>query len=332
MCATEKASVIIPAYNASRTISQCLTALHRQSLSQDAYEIIVVDDGSADETPEIIKQFPVRCIRQKNQGPATARNRGAYEARGEIILFTDADCVPRSNWIEEMLRPFSDPEVTAVKGAYRTNQKSLAAKFAQVEFEERFTMLEKVPSIDMVDTYSAAYRKSVFLSLGGFDPSFPVANNEDTELSYKMSKAGHRMVFNPLAIVYHLNHPDSLQRYFRLKFWRGYWRMVVYKRYPEKMFRDSYTPQTLKLQILFVFVSLAAMPFLLVFPEVARYLLLLSLGGFLVAGFPLTLSAMRKDFLVGLVSPLYILVRAVAIGCGVVFGLMVRELQNGPKK
>jgi cellulose synthase/poly-beta-1,6-N-acetylglucosamine synthase-like glycosyltransferase len=296
------------------------------------YEIIVVDDGSTDETPEIVRQFPVKCLRQENRGPATARNNGAHHAQGEIILFTDADCVPQDNWVEEMLKPFDDPEVMAVKGAYRTNQKSLTARFAQIEFEERFAILRKLHSIDMVDTYSAGYRKSVFLLLGGFDQSFPVANNEDTELSYKMSKAGYLMVFNHHAIVYHLNHPDSLEKYVRLKFWRGYWRMVVYRRYPEKMFKDSYTPQTLKLQILFVLLSLAAIPLLLFFSAVARYSLVLFGSGFLLAGYPLTLSALRKDFLVGLVSPLYILLRAIALGCGVAFGFMVRKLLHGTKK
>ena len=153
------------------------------------------------------------------------------EAQGEIILFTDSDCVPSDNWISEMVKPFEDKEVVAVKGAYKTRQKSITARFAQLEFEERFEMLKKAESIDMVDTYSAGYRKDIFLLMGGFDPYFPVANNEDTELSYRMSKLGYKMVFNPDAIVYHLNHPSSIKRYARLKFWRGYWRTVVYKRF-----------------------------------------------------------------------------------------------------
>ena len=131
------------------------------------------------------------------------------------------------------------------------------ARFAQVEFEERFDMLKRVGTIDMVDTYSAGFRKEIFLKMGGFDTSFPVANNEDTEFSYRMSKLGYRMVFNPDAIVYHLNHPDTIRKYARLKFWRGYWRMVVYKKFPDKMLKDTYTPQTLKLQILFLFLFFA---------------------------------------------------------------------------
>ena len=315
-------SVIVPAYNAGKTISECLSSLTDQSISMDTYEVIVVDDGSTDETPDIVKQFPVRYFFQKNCGPATARNKGVQEAKGEIILFTDSDCVPQSNWIEEMVRPFQDPDVMAVKGAYKTNQKSLTARFAQIEFEERFKMLKKAGSIDMVDTYSAGYRKSLFLSLGGFDPSFPVANNEDTDLSYKMSDAGHKMVFNPNAVVSHLNHPDSIWRYARLKFWRGYWRMVVYRRYPEKMLKDSYTPQTLKLQILFLFLSLICLSVVWLDTAYVNFFLVISLMLFIITSIPFMLFALRRDITVGLLAPFFLSLRAGSLGFGSIWGML----------
>ncbi len=315
-------SVIIPAYNAAHTIEKCLSALVNQSLPKEDYEVILVDDGSTDDTPDIVNKFPVQYFWQPNQGPATARNRGAQEAKGDIILFTDADCVPQNNWIEEMVRPFNVPEIMAVKGAYKTDQKSLTARFAQIEFEERFEMLKSHKYIDMVDTYSAGYRKSIFLSLGGFDPSFPVANNEDTELSYKMSEASHRMVFNPNAIVYHLNHPDSVKGYARLKFWRGYWRMVVYKKYPDKMFKDSYTPQTLKLQILFLFLFLACLPFLKFYPDFMLYPLILTLILFILSTLPFNSLALQKDISIGILSLFFLSLRAFSLGLGTLWGLV----------
>lgn len=315
-------SVIVPAYNAARTINKCLDALQRQSIPKENYEIIVVDDGSTDTTPDLIRPYPVQYLRQANQGPATARNKGAQEANGEIILFTDSDCVPEQDWIEEMIKPFKNPEVVAVKGSYKTDQRTLTARFAQVEFEERFEMLKKIEFIDMVDTYSAAYRKSVFFSLSGFDTSFPVANNEDTELSYKMSQAGHKMVFNPNAVVYHLGHPDSVKKYARLKFWRGYWRIVVYKRYPDKALKDSYTPQTLKLQILFMFASLLSLSFAWLDMPAIYFFFIISISLFIASSVPFAVFALRRDTTVGLLVPFFLSLRALSLGMGSIWGVL----------
>lgn len=318
-------SVIVPAYNAEKTIADCLRALGCQSLVPADYEIIVVDDGSKDGTAEVVKTFPVRYLHQANRGPATARNHGVREARGGIILFTDSDCVPVADWLSEMAKPFGDPDVVAVKGAYRTNQRSLTARFAQVEFEERFELLKRAPSIDMVDTYSAAYRKDVFRQAGGFDESFPVANNEDTELSYKLARMGRKMVFNPEAVVYHLNHPDSLRRYARLKFWRGYWRMVVYRRYPDKMMKDSYTPQTLKLQILFLFLTAGWLSAMLLWPKGIVYPLAVTLVLYGMSMAPFALLAISRDPVVGMLSPFFLSVRAASLGLGFLWGVLRQE-------
>ncbi|QWR78565.1 glycosyltransferase [Candidatus Magnetomonas plexicatena] len=319
-----KASVIVPAFNAEKTIKDCITALTEQSFNKDDYEIIVVDDGSTDKTAEIIQTLPVKYISKPNGGPASARNLGAKEAKGEIILFTDSDCVATPEWLAEMLKPFSDLTVKAVKGVYRTPLKSLTARFAQIEFEERYEMLKKAPSIDMIDTYSAAFRKDVFEHVGGFDESFPVANNEDTELSYKLSSMGLKMVFNPDAIVNHLGHPDSVLRYAKLKFWRGYWRMAVYKRFPGKMVKDTYTPQTLKVQILALFGTLFSLPLIPLFWHTyldmpAVFVALVSFFGFLAVTLPFMLFSLKRDMLVGLLSPLFIALRAASIGTGVLY-------------
>ena len=153
-----RASVVIPAFNAGNVIGGCLRSLQQQSF-QD-FEVIVVDDGSSDRTVEVANGFAgVRVLRQQHAGPAVGRNRGAKAAKGEIVVFTDSDCVPDANWIREMVQPFEDSKVMAVKGAYRTRQNSLTARFAQLEFEERFGMLRKAETIDMVDTYSAGFRR-----------------------------------------------------------------------------------------------------------------------------------------------------------------------------
>lgn len=310
-------SVIIPAWNAAKTLPFCLEALARQTVARDRFEVIVVDDGSSDRTVEIASRYAVRCHSQENQGPAAARNQGAALAQGSLIFFTDADCVPDPAWLEEMAAPFARPEVAAVKGAYRTEQTSLVARFAQLEFEERFRMLARRDSIDMVDTYSAGFRKDIFQQLGGFDTRFPEANNEDTEFSYRMAEAGHRMVFAPKAVVRHLNHPDSVRRYFRLKFGRGYWRMMVYQLFPGKIIKDSYTPQTLKLQILAL---LGAGAGLIALPWQGAAVFTAALLFFLILSIPFAAAVFKSDRTAALLSPLLLALRAAAIGSGALWG------------
>jgi cellulose synthase/poly-beta-1,6-N-acetylglucosamine synthase-like glycosyltransferase len=249
-------SVIVPVRNAARTIGACLDGLEAQSVSRDRYEVIVVDDGSTDDTRDIVKGYDVVLLTQAHQGPATARNRGVGAARGEIVLFTDADCVPDENWIEEMVRPFDDPEVVGVKGAYRTRQGEIVARFVQCEYEERYERMAGRRFIDFIDTYSAGYRREVFLAHGGFDAGYPNASVEDQELSFRLAERGYKMVFNPRAAVHH-QHPDNVAAYFKRKFNIGYWKVRVLQSHPGKAVRDSHTPQTLKVQMVLVVATVA---------------------------------------------------------------------------
>ena len=125
MAACVRASIVVPTYNRAARIGYCLEALRKQDCSVE-FEVIVVNDGSTDDTLQILKQYQgVRVISQANAGPAAARNRGVQEASGEFVLFTDDDCEPVPNWLEEMLKPFDDPEVVGAKGVYRTYQREL---------------------------------------------------------------------------------------------------------------------------------------------------------------------------------------------------------------
>ncbi|MBI2467114.1 MAG: glycosyltransferase family 2 protein [Candidatus Rokubacteria bacterium] len=95
VAASPLASVVIPAYDAEATLPACLAALARQSLAPERFEVIVVDDGSTDATAQVAERAGVRVVRlPANAGPAAARNRGAQAARGEVLVFTDADCEP----------------------------------------------------------------------------------------------------------------------------------------------------------------------------------------------------------------------------------------------
>ena len=310
----------MPTFNGARRIAGCLEALAAQSNGRPI-EILVVDDGSVDDTAAVVGRFPgVRLVRQSNAGPASARNRGAREASGSILLFTDDDCVPVANWIDAMLAPFHDPEVIAAKGAYRTRQRALIARFVQIEYEDRYRMMAGLEEIDFIDTYSAAYRRQHFLEMDGYDTSFPVACAEDAELSYRMSARGWKMKFAPEALVYH-THPDSFSSYLRKKYKFAFWRMLAVRKNPAKGFKDSHTPQIMKLQLL-LFPLLVLSSILDLSMHLAMPLSVLVGAAFLISTVPFALRAMKRDPVIGSLCPLLMAARGCAQLVGVASGLI----------
>ncbi len=311
-------SVIVPTFNGEETVAECLNSLLDQSWSGE-YEVIVVNDGSSDRTSDIVKKYPVKRLAQEHRGPAAARNLGARNASGDILLFTDDDCAAEKNWIEEMIKPFENKEIVGVQGRYKTDQRSLIARFAQYEIEERYERMAKYKYIDFIGSYSAAYRKNVFLKEGGFDESFPIASGEDPDLSFRLAAKGHKMVFAPSAVVYH-HHPDTLAKYLRQKFYRAYWRVALYKKNPKKAVRDAYTPQTLKIQLGFFYLFI----FSLIYAIATRHwgIIIAAFFLFFLPSLPLSFAILKKDKMVGVAAPFLIMLRNAALGIGMVSGML----------
>ena len=313
-------SIIIPTFNGAARIRKCVEALLPQTAAINA-EILVVDDGSSDNTGDVVSSYSgVRLISQANAGPAAARNRGALEAKGTIILFTDDDCVPTSDWLAAMIKPFEDPNVVGVKGAYRTRQKSLVARFVQADYEDRYRLMATLPEIDFVDTYAAAFRRDRFLEMNGYDTTFPVACAEDIELSYRMSERGWKMKFVPTAIVYH-THPDKFWLYMKKKYKFAFWRMLALRKNPKKTLKDSHTPQVMKLQLLFAPALLVAICCDLVMRPALPGWAVVCIA-FLISTVPFAGRTVAKDPLIGLLSPGLLAARASAQGLGVTAGVI----------
>lgn len=318
-------SIVVPAYQAEEEIGDSVRALNRQTIPRQQYEVIVVDDGSADETASRAREAGADCVLiLPHHGPSAARNAGVEVARGEIVLFTDSDCEPSPEWLERMVAPFAQSQVMGAKGTYRTRQHELMARLAQLEYEIRYKRMACQTRIDFVDTYSAAYRRDLLLQSGGFDPTYPIPSAEDVDLSFRLSHAGHWLTFVPEAWVQH-RHPTSLTVYLARKGRYGFWRALLYRRYPQKTRGDAHTDPALKAQ--FVLVALTV---------------LLGLGGlawrpmalaaaaafvtFLVTTLPFVRWAWRRDRAVALVWPAVMLLRVAVQGAGLAVGLVYHGL------
>ena len=155
-----KISVVVPVRNAGRELQLCLEALSRQSLSKDQYEVIVVDDGSVDDSVEVAKRWAVRIIRQERKSAAAARNRGVREARGEIVVFTDADCTADEKWLEKLVRPLHNGADGTV-GRCVSDQRQWVARLVQLELDERYARMARHDRIDFLNTGNCSYRRKL---------------------------------------------------------------------------------------------------------------------------------------------------------------------------
>ncbi|MDP6460135.1 MAG: glycosyltransferase [Gemmatimonadota bacterium] len=229
-------SVVVPVYDNAATLARLLRACRQQD-HPGGVEVIVVDDGSRDDSAGIAEEAGVRVIRQENRGPAAARNRGWREATADIILFTDADCVPRTDWAR-LLAEGVGGGFAAAGGTYGiVNPESALARSVHAEIVWRHSGFPE--EIDFAGSFNLGVKRAAMEEVGGFDESFPLPSGEDNDLSYRLRDAGHRIRFVREAVVDH-HHPDSLGRYLREQARHGEWRVVLYASHPRRARGDRY--------------------------------------------------------------------------------------------
>jgi hypothetical protein len=203
--------------------------------------------------------------------------------------------------------------VVAVKGRYRTTQRSILARFAQLEFEWKYARLERAKRIDFVDTGTASYRLEAFRKTGGFDESLRA--NEDVDLAFRLAAAGAQFVFNPHAVVLHW-HTEDLPGYFRKKVRASSTRTQVYGRFPKKAFGDSYTPPAMGLQIGLAGLITLVLGARLVGIGAVPWALRVLLAVFGVTTTPLVQRALSSDPTLVPAVPALVFLRAFAQGVG----------------
>lgn len=195
-------SVVVPTYNRSRLLVHCLSSLEAQSFDRDDFEVIVVDDGSTDDTVGVCESLRRRLtlkmvfVRGSHRGPATARNLGIKRARGRIVVFIDDDCEAERDWLREIVRPFSCEEVVGVEGQVIRHPNCTP-----------FTHFVENRHGRLYLTANMAYRRDALERVGGFDEGYPHAAAEDWDLAFRILQQGGAIVFQPAAKVVHVPVP-----------------------------------------------------------------------------------------------------------------------------
>lgn len=198
--AEPRVSVIVPTFKRLTLLRRCLTALSNQTLDPQYFEVIVADDEASSETKEVVEHlsressFSITYIEvTKTTGPAGARNAGARHARFPILAFTDDDCVPEPQWLEEGIKPFRAGALV-VAGAIR-----MPISDNPTDFERNEARLEECEFV----TANCFLRKDIFWDEGGFDESFTCAWREDSDLLFRFLKRGILPVHSRSAVVIH---------------------------------------------------------------------------------------------------------------------------------
>ena len=206
-------SVIIPTYNEERDVSHCLESLKLQSYFP--LEIIVVDDGSTDKTLKIINSIRgIRLVKQEHLGPAQARNKGVKKAKGEILVFVDADMTFEKHFIDKLTKPIREGRSigTFSKEEYVANNDLRWARLWSLNRGFREGRMHPKNQSDRQKVFRAILKKD-FDAVGGFTPG--VGYTDDWTLSQKLGK---QSVAAEAAIIFHRN-PQTLSEVFAQSRW-----------------------------------------------------------------------------------------------------------------
>ena len=218
----EMLTVVIPALNSASTISLTLSSIFSNSVSSEMFEVLVVDDGSSDSTVEVARRFPVRIYSCSEKGIGPPRNLGIKMAKGDIVSFTDSDCVVGKDWLENILSFFErNPEADGVGGpvlAYPCNRNKVQRLTGEI-FVENQRYPEKLKKVQFGSMYgvilgsNSSYRKNAVVAAGGY--SEPGGSN--LELAWRLVSIRKNLFFDPNIRVCHM-FPAELRTIFKQQF------------------------------------------------------------------------------------------------------------------
>jgi GT2 family glycosyltransferase len=224
-------SVVVPVLDGERTIGECLASLVKTDYPPDRREIIVVDNGSSDRTSEIVRGAPVRYLFEPRRGTARARNRGIQASRGEILVFTDGDCLATKNWLRALVAGFADDGVGAVAGEIlpfppQTGAERYAARIRHLS-PQRYL---RRPTFPFAVTANLAFRREVISKVGLLDPETPRGGESADYCTRFLRETGQRIELAPAAAVFH-RHRATAGELFRQQWGYGQGHAYLYAKY-----------------------------------------------------------------------------------------------------
>jgi glycosyltransferase involved in cell wall biosynthesis len=215
-------SVVIPALNSASTISRTLSSIFSNKFPPDLFEVLVVDNGSSDNTVQIASEFSVKVFHCSKRGIGPPRNLGIKMAKGKVVCLTDSDCVVESDWLEKINEFFErNPEADGVGGPvlpYSDNQNKVQRLTGELFVEDQ-GYPEEVRKVEfgsfagMIFGSNCAYKKEVVVSAGGF--SEPGGSN--LELVWRLVRMRRNLFFNPQVRTWHI-FPWSLNGVMKQQF------------------------------------------------------------------------------------------------------------------
>ena len=197
-----KVSVIVCSYNGAKTLDRCLESL--KEIDYPDYEVILVDDGSTDNTQEIAEKHPwIVSIRQENKGLSVARNVGGYAATGEVLAYTDSDCMADPDWLYFLVHTLTSGNYCGVGGPNISPPAEdwIQACVAAAPGGPSHVLLTDVVA-EHIPGCNMAFYKWAFEKIGGFDPEYRKAG-DDVDFCWRLQQEGEVIAFSPAAIVWH---------------------------------------------------------------------------------------------------------------------------------
>jgi len=250
---TVKVSIVVASYNSQDTIEECLKSILAQNYPKDAFEVIVMDGESKDNTVKIAEQFPIKVLSIRLNCPA-AYNYAMKIVAYPILGFIDADAKVEPDWLKKVTPHLAESEVAGVSGSIETwNSDNPWARSIGYELKSRYRRIGKYTG--RIATMNLLLKKSVIEEVGGWDEKLP--SQYDTDFGFRMSGRGYKIAYEPTAVCYHFNRP-TLKAFYRQQLQYGKNTLKLYFKHGHLAKGDEITDIGMNIQpilLLAVFVS-----------------------------------------------------------------------------